>query len=269
MKTMDLTVGPLAPFGAEISGIDLSQELGEDVKEQLREAWRTHALLLFRNQEISKEDQLRAAAIFGNILIQGEAPGGINFVTNVAAKRGISEDGEFNLYSQGEMQFHIDHSFHVKQPQGLMLYGIEVTKTGGETLFSDSRLALSSLPASLRERVGSLTVRHAHRLGAKGTVGDAGWPGYSDHPMVRRHDRSGRDFLFLSRRHSPTIHGMDGEEGEKFMDELYEYIAKRENVYTHSWKPNDLVLWDNVALQHARNDYDPNERRHLRKAQFA
>ena len=46
------------------------------------------------------------------------------------------------------------------------------------------------------------------------------------------------------------------------------YLYRPENIFTHAWRPGDLVLWDNLALQHGRNDFSPEWKRHIRRVQI-
>ena len=258
---MDVAIRPLSPLGAEVTGIDLRDPFSDDLKRRLREAWHRHALLLFRGQELTQEDQLRAVTLFGDVSDQGEAPGGVCYVTNLA-QRGVAQSGEMNVYSVGELKFHFDHSFHEVPLRGAMLYAIEVPppESGGDTLFADSRLAYRLLPGSLRARIAPLKIRHEVRTRAT--------PDAAVHPLAFTHPATGEKILFLSRRHADRILGLSPAESEALMDELSSYIERPEIILRHVWHPRDLVVWDNLALQHARTEYDPSRRRHLRRTQI-
>jgi taurine dioxygenase len=260
LETVNLTVRPLSPVGGEVSGIDLREELPENVKQRLRDAYNTYALLILHDQEMSNDDQVRFTAIFGNPSEQGGVPGGVNFVTSLH-ERGFTSGGDMQLYSVGELKFHFGHSFHEKPLKGVMLYGMEIPppEMGGNTLFVDSRLAFKLLPAALRSRIANLKVRHK----------SPHTPKTADHPLIYTHPDTGEQFLYLSRRHVEGILDVSAEESAALIDELASYIEDRpEIVYRHIWKPKDLVVWDNLRMQHARTHYDPAVRRHLRRTQF-
>ncbi len=157
----DIEILPLSPVGAEVRGLNLSQETPESVKERLRTAFDEHALLLFRDQHLVKEDLLRTARIFGKISEQGDAPGGFNYVSNVS-KPGLNENMEFTIpgSGDGELLFHFDHCFQEHPLKAILLYGLEIPPVGGDTRFSDVRLATDRLPEKIRQRIEGHDIRH-------------------------------------------------------------------------------------------------------------
>src|SRR3546814_15693160 len=49
------------------------------------------------------------------------------------------------------------------------------------------------------------------------------------------------------------------------LDELASYVDNEELIYCHNWRPGDLLIWDNRALQHARMNFDPAQKRTIRR----
>jgi alpha-ketoglutarate-dependent taurine dioxygenase len=47
---------------------------------------------------------------------------------------------------------------------------------------------------------------------------------------------------------------MSPEDSEALLDELFDHMYADENVYTFEWKQGDFIIWDNIAMQHARPD---------------
>src|SRR5215218_1682302 len=71
-----ITVQSLTPMiGAEVSGIDLSQKLSEEQVAELKHAFVTHHVLVFRDQQLSPEDHKRFARCFGELRRQQRAEG--------------------------------------------------------------------------------------------------------------------------------------------------------------------------------------------------
>ena len=65
-KTIE--VAPLTPvIGAEITGIDLSKPLEDEQLAEVRQAFADHLVLVFRDQELSREDHKRFARYFGKL----------------------------------------------------------------------------------------------------------------------------------------------------------------------------------------------------------
>ena len=53
---MSLTVTPLENVGVEVAGFDINAPLTEALREELKSLWYEHAILLFRNQDITPEN---------------------------------------------------------------------------------------------------------------------------------------------------------------------------------------------------------------------
>lgn len=256
------TIHPLSPVGAEVRGVDLAAPIDEAGQAILRQAFKDHALLLFRDQKVVKEDLLRVAGVFGTVTDQGDAPGGINYVSNVFPE-GFNDKGEWSLVGagDGELQFHFDHCFQERPLKAIMLYGIKVPPTGGDTLFSDIRLVTRQLPAAIRERLDGFSIRHKsfNRTGQPEAI----------HPILYPHPRTGERVLFFSKLHAQEIVGMPAEESRELLASFPSFVERPEVIYRHVWRTDDVVVWDNLALQHAREDFDKKYERHMQRVQIA
>jgi taurine dioxygenase len=268
----DITIRPISPAGgAEIGGVDAAVEQSEEIKTRLREAWHKHALLLLRKQDLTLEQQVRFGEIFGAISSQGENAknsGGVTFVSNVVAE---------GANPFGELTFHIDHSFYPTPLRGIMLYGIEVPPEGGDTKFANAKMAYNLLPETLRRRIDGLKALHVYdyaygreKFGSRIREADiAPDAPRAVHPVAFTHPITGEKILYVSRRHTDRILDLPEDESEALLDELFTYMYVPEIVFAHKWNAGDLVIWDNLALQHARTDFDRKYRRHMRRVQIA
>ncbi|MGD1068073.1 MAG: TauD/TfdA family dioxygenase [Vulcanimicrobiaceae bacterium] len=261
----ELQFHPLTPFaGVEVRGVDLSVEQPQEVQRRLREAWNEHALLLFRDQQLTEEQQLATARIFGELSYQGEYD----------VQHYISNVDPAGVSPVGELAFHMDHSFYDEPVSGIILYAVEVPPPGcgGTTVFADVRRVLGVLPSELRARIERLEVVHTYpdQKNHKPIPGPDPRPGMpsATHPLVFTHPVTGEKLLFCSPRHFDHIVGLNAEESVALATELAEYVKQPDNVYDHQWRPGDLAIWDNLALQHARTDFDKRHRRHLRRTQI-
>ena len=248
-----LEICPVSPlFGVEVRGISLNDELSAEVKSELRDAWRRHALVVFRNQSVSNDQLERLASVFGTVW---QNPDYSDYVSNV------DKDG---LVATGELRFHMDYSFSSHPLRGLGLYAIECPPegAGGETLFSSAQLAYKLLPSDLQKRIAGRQVIHSTAaVGATITQP----PHTPIHPLVLPHPETGETLLFCSRRHFLWIVGLDRRESDALCNELEAYFYRPEVIYEHRWRPGDFVVWDNLKLQHARRAFDTTNRRHLRR----
>jgi taurine dioxygenase len=255
-----IQIQPLHPLGAIISGIDLRQPLSTTSHSSLLQAFNKYAMLLFRDQEITGDDMKRLANVFGTVSDQGEAPGGVNYVSNIRPP-GLSETGEMTLRGgDGELQFHFDHCFQENVLRGLMLYGVKVPPDGGDTLFADVRAATQRLAPEVRVRIEGKTIRHKSST-------RTGQP-EADHPILFKHPRTGEQVLFYSRVHAREIYGIPQAECEQLFRLFTELIENKDIIYRHKWRRGDLIVLDNIALQHARETFDPKYSRHLQRVQI-
>lgn len=262
MPQLDISIRPLAPFGAEVAGVDLQRPIDEETAQRLRQALADHALLLFRDVDLAKEQLLACAGVFGNVSDQGEAPGGFNYLSTVF-KPGSTPEGDWTLDAgRGELKFHIDHCFEKEPLKAIMLYSLEVPPpgSGGDTLFSDTRIATRLLPEKLRREIEGRSVLHrgVNRNPRPEMV----------KPMLRTHPESGVPIMFFSHFHAVKIMELPQDQSDALIAELEKYVTVPESIYRHEWQAKELVVWDNLALQHARTDFDPRHRRHMMRVQI-
>jgi alpha-ketoglutarate-dependent taurine dioxygenase len=259
---------PLSPaLGIEVRGIDLRWPIGPDLAAAILETWRRHHLLLFRGQVLETGHQVRFATLFGPISHRGAymKDRDATYVSN-ARPDGILGDGILN--------FHSDHTFFRHPLRAIALYAIEVPAEGGDTLFANAILALRNLPGPLRERVRRLRslqlFDYAGDYNRRSRVEDAA-PGSPRtwHPLVMRDPTTGEDVLFVHDHTTAAIEGLDEAETEELVAELMPYLADPAIGYRHAWRPGDLVVWNNIALQHARTPFAPSARRTLRRTPIA
>jgi taurine dioxygenase len=261
---------PLSPaIGAEIAGVDVRAPLDDAQFTEIREAWHCHCVLLFRNQHLEMEDQLRFAGRFGELSkvinnhSQNSGHPSVMLVSN------IRKDGKLiGGLPDGEMYFHSDQCYVERPIKGTMLYAIELPRQGGNTLFANMYLAYETLPEEVKQRIAGLKAMNVYDYESNPTTRGAtireGVPHYA-HPVVRTHPETGRKALFVNRLMTDHILEMPRDESERLLTFLFDHQEQRRFVYEHVWSVGDLVLWDNRCSLHARTDFDPGERRLLRR----
>ena len=269
-----VAVEPMGPIvGARVHGVDLATNYGEDTRTMIRDAFSRYSVLCFPGQDISYEDQVRFAAIFGKAddkKIGREEKGhgqmrerGVMYVTN------IRENGrQVGSLPDGEMQFHSDGSHRNPPYRATTLYAIQIPSRGGETKFANLYAAYEALPAATRQRIEGLVCRYIYAVDAvyrEQTDENDPTLSKAEHPIVRTHPVTGRKSLYLSRLMSRTIVGKDRTESDKLLAELFDHAERPEFVHAHVWTPKDIVIWDNRCVNHARNDFPREETRLLRR----
>ena len=266
-------------FAADIFGVDV-RTMSDETFELVYQAWLRYGVLRLRDQRID-EDQLQAfSARFGPL---EEIPFGR---MSEAAKRKIKNryvtqlsnilvDGKpIGGLGNAEASWHSDMTYVETPPPASILLGVEIPPAGGDTYFADQYAAYDALPADLRDRVASLTIKHdaAHTSIGKLRPGFEPFddpreaPG-ATHPIVRTHEETGRKALYLGRREWAYVPGLPVEDSEALLDEIWQYAALPQHVWRQRWRPFDLIIWDNRRVLHRRDDFDARSRRLMKRCQ--
>jgi taurine dioxygenase len=267
---MSVNVRPLSPaLGAEITGVDASQPLDARSWEIVDRAWREHHLLLFRDQELTPEQEIAFATHFGPVSQQGGNMGRARDYMH------ISNAVEGGAFPTGELLFHLDHVFYPDIMKAIALYALDVPSHGGDTVFSNAEKAYELLPAELKTRIATLQARHVYdyriNYGNRRITSDLLSDGAVQalHQLAWRNPETGNTVLLATELSTLEIVGLDAAQSEALLKELTAYIRDPRATYQHQWKVKDLVIWDNRSLQHARTDFDPSEKRTLRRVPIA
>jgi taurine dioxygenase len=275
---MPLVVKPLsAALGAEIAGIDLRDDLSAETFAKIVDAWHKHLVILFRNQSLSEDDQIRFAQRFGVLQKRTRPPETINEAGHTKYPQltmlvsNIRENGKLiGSLPDGEMHFHSDQCYVEKPATGTFLYAIEVPPQGGDTLFLNMYTAYETLPSDLKARVDGRKALNAYLYDSttraiNGSKIDLTMHPHYMQPVVRTHPDTKRKALYVNRLMTFTIEGMDEDEGSALLNTLFDHIEQDRFIYAHHWRVGDLVLWDNRCTLHARTDFSDKERRLLRR----
>ena len=256
------------PCGTEILNVDLTKGLDDARFQVIMDVWHRGRVIVFRDQKLEPEDQLRFGRRVGEPAIihteefAGEDPA-IMYISNV------KEDGEFvHALPLGEMMFHIDQCYKPNPAKATILYAMEIPKTGGNTLFADATAAYDTLDDDTKARLEGLRALNVYDYdaGATHTAAEVSEdaPRY-EHPVVRTHPVTGRKSLFINRLMTRAIDGIDAEQSQALLDKLFDHLENPAFVYEHRWRLGDLLMWDNRCTLHARRDFDPSETRLMRR----
>lgn len=284
---MSLIIDPVTPdFGAFISGIDLSAPLTDAAREEIVAALDRYAVVVFRGQSITPEQQIAFAARFGPLdtlnqkalnQIQARLPWQeVSDISNVDASGNVAaQDHPQAMMNIGNRMWHTDSSFMHFPWRYSMLYAVTVVEKGGETQWADLRAAYDALSDEDKALAESMVVEHfaGHSRAMLGQGRFAGAPqngaavvGFepSRWPLVRTHAGSGRKVLWVTTAIREVI-GMSLPEGRALIAEFLEHATQRERVFSHQWRPGDLAIWDNRATIHRGKRFDMGERREMRR----
>ena len=275
-----IAIQPMTPtFVAEISGVDV-RSITDAEFEQLYAAWLEFGVLRLRDQPLN-EDELQAfSARFGPL---EEIPMGRlsesarakiknRYVTQLC---NIIVDGKpIGGLGNAEANWHSDMTYVDTPPPASVLLGVEIPAEGGDTYFADQYAAYEALPDSLKHQIEHLTIKHdaAHTSVGKLRPGFEAFDDPRDapgavHPVVTRHEETGRLALYLGRREWAYMPGLSLAESEALLNELWRYATPPGSVWQQQWQPADLIIWDNRRVLHRRDDFDPQARRLMKRCQ--
>ncbi len=275
---MPLEIKPLSPaLGAEIAGVDLRQDLAAETVAAIIDAWHEHLVLLFRNQELAEDDQIRFARHFGALQKRTRPPEAINeyghtkYPELTMLVSNIRDNGKpIGSLPDGEMHFHSDQCYLEKPAAGTFLYAIEVPSAGGDTLFLNMYKAYETLPAEVKARIDGRKALNAYLYDSTTRAVNGAKVDFTAHPhhvqpIVRTHPATKRKALYVNRLMTFTVEGLDDDDGTALLNALFDHMEQDKFIYAHRWRVGDLLLWDNRCTLHARTDFSDRERRLLRR----
>lgn len=274
MTYQHIDVTPLSGnCGAEISGIDLSEDLDEQRFSEVRRAFHENLVVFFRDQNLT-EDQHKAF---------GRRFGTLNVHPRYIPLEGhpeifpIRKDPEHTKIVGAS--WHQDLTHLEAPPLGSILYALEVPPVGGDTLFSNQYAAYESLSDGMRDLLDGLTAVHDNRIQApKATEArnskmtsklrdnpDEEEEPEMEHPVVVTHPETGRKSLFINRPRTHRFKGMTEEESRPLLQFLFEHSHRPEFSCRFRWEKGSVAFWDNRCVMHkALNDY-PGHRRYMNR----
>jgi taurine dioxygenase len=262
MNTIEnISISNLSPnIGAEVSGVDLSQNLNGDVFEIIHQAFLDHLVLLFRDQNIPPLAQISFTEHFG-----AAEPHPLK------ARKGHPEfENILRLENRPDLRgarndfWHSDISCAPKPPAATLLHALTVPEDKGDTMFCNMYRAWEGLSPDLKEQLSDLTAVHSgeairRRNATADTDGNKEMtvPPSETHPVVRKHPETSRQALYTNRFFTTHFTGMSVNQSMPFLEEIERQATQGDNIYRHRWRRGDTLLWDNRCTMHfAFYDYD-------------
>jgi alpha-ketoglutarate-dependent 2,4-dichlorophenoxyacetate dioxygenase len=269
---MSITIYPVTPdFAAEIGDVDLSKPLAAAEIETIKQAFWKYAVLVFPQQQLTQDQQLAFSAHFGPIetdrtldpkATPSRFSGAFADISNLAADGRIwGETSRQRMYKAGNRLWHTDSSFKRLPSICSLLYAETVAPIGGHTQFADQRAAYDALPEAMKKKLQGLVVEHWIATSRR----RSGFSEFTEEEqkrlppvpqvLVRTIPQSQRKSLYVA-SHAGRIWGMPDDEGRALIDELIAHVTQRQFMYTHRWRPHELIMWDNRCTMHRGTDFD-------------
>lgn len=260
-----ITVSPQSPtIGAEIGGVDLSDDLSDATIGEIRQALLDWKVLFFRDQDVTTEQHLAFGRRFGDLEVHPFAEPHPEHAEVLRITHGEGAPGLENGW-------HSDVTWRIEPSLGSVLRMLEGPAVGGDTLFADMYEAYEGLPDFVKEKVDGRTARHdftrfkigMRKQGASDDEIAAMEERFPNphHPVIRTHPETGRKAIYVNSAFTREIDDMNPDESEELLQILYRQASYPEYQTRLRWRPNTIAFWDNRSVQHyAVSDYYPQKR---------
>ena len=237
--------------GAEVGGVQLADAIDDaDLAAALDDALVAHGVLFFRDQELTPDEHVAFGRLFGEPHVHPYAP-----------NLGPEHPEILELVTSGMTSFldwHADATFEPSPPISSILRALECPPAGGDTLFASAAAAYDALSPVLQERLDDLQAVHSSAavFSAGGRAGTYSAEPDKDatatlHPVVRRHQVTGRPVLYVNNQFTSHIDGMHPEESAFLLDFLRRHVAHPQFQVRLAWEPDTVAMWDNRQVLHA------------------
>jgi alpha-ketoglutarate-dependent 2,4-dichlorophenoxyacetate dioxygenase len=272
-------------FVGEVLGVDLTKPLTREEAAAIDAGMDRYAVLVFRNQTITDDQQMVFTKNFGEI--ENAKGGNITKPHELRLKQGMidvsnldkdgkpfARDDRRRMFNLGNRLWHSDSSFRAKPAKYSILSARTVASQGGNTEFADMRAAYDTLDDATRAMIEDLVCEHS-LIYSRGSMGfteltddEKAMMKPVRQRLVRIHPVTGRKSLYLS-SHAGKIIGWEVPEARDFLRDLNEHATQRELVYIHRWRQYDLVMWDNRQTMHRVRRFDESQPRDMRRTTVA
>ncbi|PYN93154.1 MAG: 2,4-dichlorophenoxyacetate dioxygenase [Candidatus Rokuibacteriota bacterium] len=283
---MSIAIRQIHPvFMGEVSDIDIARPLSPDQVKAIEAGMDRYAVLVFRDQKITDEQQMAFSLNFG--ALENARGGnitkpedrrlavGMNDVSNLGRDgRPLDRESRVHLFNLGNLLWHSDSSFRAVPAKYSLLSARVVHLTGGNTEYADMRAAYDALDAGTKAEIEDLVCEHSLMY----SRGSLGMLDFTDEErtmfrpvrqrLVRTHPVTGRKSLYLA-SHAGAIVGMTMPEARILLRDLTEHATQPRFVYAHAWRQWDLVMWDNRQVMHRGRRYDQSQPRDMRRTTVA
>ncbi len=267
-------------FAGEVSGVDWRKVPTPQEAEAIHRGMDEFGVLVFRDQDVDDEQQVAFSRALGPLETatgdiakpeERRLSMDVNDISNVDKdNKVVARDDRRRLFGLGNQLWHSDSSFKSVPAKYSILSARVIPGSGGNTEFADMRAAHDALDDKTKREVRDLICLHS-QIFSRGILG---FTDFTDEErvkwapvrqrLVRKHPRTGRLSLYLS-SHAGGIEGWPVPEARAFLRDLTEHATQRRFVYSHVWRPHDIVMWDNRVTMHRARRYDHTEVRDMRR----
>ena len=248
-------------IGIEVTGVNLSQPLDDEVFSRLHEIFlASDGVVVFPDQHITPKAQSDFSSRWGQPVVNPYLAEKHGF-PGCPAVLHVDNVGKANTPTE---RWHTDWIFMDEPPAISIAAAQELPPAGGDTMWANQYLAYERLSSGMKRMLSSLNgLFPGSQVSAK-TGEKEDFLGV--HPIVRTHAETGRKSLLVVHPGDSVIgfEDMTPEESRPLLDFLYDWATQPDLIYRHQWRPGDLVMWDNrCTLHYAVHDYGDEAKRTL------
>lgn len=266
---MDFTIKPLSThLGAEVTGLNLNDTLGDNVLGAIKRAWLDHGgFLVIRDQsEMTAEAHIAFGAAMGPLFgapdqdpLQDTVSRYIHpdYPEIYRVSNKLDESGEPLGRKGAGTYWHSDVSFREQPAAASILHAVEIPDIGGDTLFANMTKAFDELSPAMKETLRGINAVHDFEVAARTQYAtpivvenDMAGANQAVHPLIRTHSETGAESLYVNPGFTSHLEGYDADESRWILEPLYAHAIRPENIYRHTWSAHDVVMWDNRSLMH-------------------
>ena len=151
-------------LGAEVEGVDLSEDLSDEVLAEVRAALLDNLVISFRDQTLTPAQQLAFARRWGEIHLHPFMEGMADHPEILEIIKRPTDKKNFGG------SWHTDQMFSPHPAMGTMLYAKEVPSAGGDTMFTNQYLAYESLSDGMKALIADSSARSASATTSSSTA---------------------------------------------------------------------------------------------------
>jgi taurine dioxygenase len=244
-------------FGAVIEGLSFDVDFDPVTVRELRRAFDEFGVLVFRDVEVGADAQRYLCGL----LVGPEAPtdrASAEANSHLYSTRISNKDDDGNA-PYGRLLFHADGMWSEHPQELLSLYGERVDPPSVPTVFVSATRAWERLPDAVRTRIEGSSAVHSTGQRDRGGYGadellrpERSVERSRSVPIEQVHPRTGKPILYVSQMMTSSVEGLGADDSESLLEELFAVLYAPEHSFAHEWRERDLVVWDNLAVQHAR-----------------
>jgi len=246
-------------IGVEINDLDITKILDIGIINEISELLSEFSVVVIRDQNITNDQHIKFSEFFGNL--EQTKVGTDGSGSKLIILRNFDEDGNIvpptdrqRLNNLANKEWHSDSSFK-KIPSKLSILSSKmIPSNGGNTEFLSMRAAYNSLPENLKLNIEDKVCWHDYSHGRLKidpnlvTSEEKKALPPVKQKLVLNNKKYGKS-LYLG-AHCSKIDGMTENESQNLLKEIYEFVDNKSFVYSHIWKPYDLIMWDNRSVLH-------------------